>query len=209
MTGTIDAGFEEFERRKLTGTLAAVIRLRIVLLVVIASLVTWISIVDPTPWRRVLLVGALLSMAGLDVHTRLRFQRQGFQPASLRHNLAAMLVLQVVLVFGTGGLESPILPVMLLPGFAVGLLMGGRGFWPLVAGIQVPAVIVFFVLHLTGALPSFVPEPFATVGQPPAPKLVLISFAMCTGLIAGGTLAGRLRATLQQHLGGIAQALGR
>lgn len=206
MTGTVEAEFEEFERRELSSTLAAVIRLRFILLVVIASLATWISVVDPTPWRRVVLVVLVVALASLDVQTRRRFQRRGLDPANVRYNLAAMVVLQAILVFVTGGLESPLVPVMVPPAFAVGLMMGRRGFWQLVAGVQIPAILAFFVLHLSGVLPDFVPQPFAVEGGPRLAKLVLIAVAAATAVAAVGTVGGRLRSTLQRHLSRIAHA---
>lgn len=198
-------GFEEFERRGLESTLGAVVRARVALLVMITLLGLWIGYVDPALWRRVLLGVLVVSLTVLDVGTRYRFQRHGFEPASIRVNLALMKAFQAGLILATGGLGSPLLPVMLPPALASGILLGRRGV-VLVLALQVPAILGFWLLHWSNAIPDLIPSPFRPEGGPSLVALSVGAFVMSTLVPVFAFLGSRLRRVTQAHLGQVADA---
>lgn len=204
--GSLSHEFEEFERRGLRTLLGAVVRTRVVLLVAVAGLSAWVGYVDPAPWRRVVLAGLVSALAVVDVGTRHRFVRRGFEPGSVRINLGAMVAIQTTLVFATGGLQSPLVPVMLPPAFGTGILLGLRGVRALVLGIQVPAIVAFAVVQLTGTLPTLVPELFRSAGGPAPASVLVLAVAMSLMLVVFGGLGAHIRRVTQLHLASVARA---
>ena len=91
------------------------------LLMLLAGVVVW---ADPAPWRRAVVgTAAMIAMVGALWSAR-QVRLHGISRHGLAANLVAMAVFQVVMVAATGGLESPLLPVLLPLSIAAGLLIG-------------------------------------------------------------------------------------
>lgn len=202
----VQSGFEEFERRGLEEIFRHVLRVRIALLVVITAFALWLGLQDPAVWRRVLLGSLVVITAILDVYTRRRFNRHGYEPANMRLNTITMVAVQGFLLLATGGLASPIIPVMLPAAFGAGLLLGRSGTRLIVLGIQAPLLVGFASLHVTGALPSLVPTPFREPNATPLFSLLLLGGTMLILLVMFSLFGAAIREQTKSHLEQLATA---
>lgn len=200
------SGFEEFERRSLQRLIEIANQMRLFLLLALASLAVWMSIADPARWRPVMMGTTLVFLAGLDLKTRRLFSKEGPSPRLVTVNVSAMLIAQVLMLFAVGGLASPVVLVMIPPAFSTGLFLGYKGMVRLVLGVQLPALLLFCALHLTGALPSFVPEPFRPQGGLPPATVILATVAMSTLLPAFSAFGAVLRRTIRAGFARVATA---
>ncbi|MCR9162635.1 MAG: sensor histidine kinase [Nannocystaceae bacterium] len=194
-------GFEEFERRGLEGAFRAASKVRLFVLGVIVAFAGWICIADPATWRRVVLAVIVCGLVlGESVATR-RFARpEGVERASVHGHLAVMIAVQLVAVFSTGGLMSPVLPAMLPSAFIAGLLADRWGVRRLVWGLQIPALVTFLVVHAADLVPTLVPLPFRSDGNFNLTRLVLVGWVM--GMLVSGfsVLGSRLRQAARLNL---------
>ncbi|MGH1345900.1 MAG: sensor histidine kinase [Nannocystales bacterium] len=195
-----EPGFEEFERRGMVGAFDSAVRGRLFLLFVTMAFTLWMAAADPAWWRRLLLLAAVVHMTMLDMATRRRFRAHGVQLSGVRRNLSAMIALQAVMIFATGGLVSPMLPLMLPAAFLAGLLADRWGVLRLVWFLQLPVLLLFTVLHWTDAIPSLVPVPFRDVGELSMPRLVVVGSVMASLVSMFGMLGSRLRREARQNL---------
>ena len=200
----VDPKTEEFERRGLESTLGVIVRARLAMMVVLIAFAGWLAYADPAWWRRLLLLALMLILVALDVGTRQRFIRHGFEPMSVRLNLATMAVMQAVMVFATGGLASPILPLMVPASFAASLLIGPSRLRGLVFVVQLSAIALFVVLHFTNVLPSLVPVPLRVPRGPVSVTLVVLGASMAVLITIFGVMGRHLRITATGHLGRLA-----
>ncbi|MBV1860493.1 MAG: HAMP domain-containing histidine kinase [Nannocystaceae bacterium] len=193
-------GFEEFERRGMEGAFDTAVRGRLFLLTVTVGFTLWLAAADPAWWRRILLLAAVVHMAVLDMATRRRFRAYGVQLSSVRRNISAMTALQAVMIFATGGLVSPMLPLMLPVAFFAGLLADRWGVQRLVWFFQVPVLSLFTFLHWTDAIPSLVPLPFRADGEMSMLRLLVAASVMASLVSMFGLLGSRLRREARQNL---------
>ncbi|MEM6294909.1 MAG: HAMP domain-containing sensor histidine kinase [Myxococcota bacterium] len=196
----VSSGFDEFERRGLEGAFKAAVVARIALLVGITSVTLWLAFADPAIWRRVVLGLLIALMAIGDIKTRRRFMRYGVEPALVHRNMAGMAFSQVMLLTATGGLVSPLLPILLPGAFLSGLLADRWGLQRIVGGVQIPAILVFTAIHVSGVAPSFVPLPFQGSGDPSLTRLLFSGGAMILLTSVFGSFGYRLRREARRNL---------
>lgn len=92
------------------------------LLLIVVGVVAWI---DPTLWRRLALLGlVLVGIAGSAV-VELRVRRIGVEQLLLPVNLVGTAIGQLLVVTLTGGVDSPLLPIV-IPYTLLGVLVLGR-----------------------------------------------------------------------------------
>lgn len=144
--------------------------------------------VDATPLRAGLALAVLGYAVLISRGERRRFDREGFSQRFLTHNAMLMAVVHLVLYLLTGGLASPLLPLLLVFTFSVALLLGdhpaARPFLP----FQVGVIGVLATVQLTGLAPRFAPAGLAV-------DLSVGHAAMVAGMLAilvnGATRVGR------------------
>ncbi len=138
----------------------------------------FVVVTDPTPWRKI----ALLATFGLAV---LAIASYGARQRTLASpNIEAVMsvvgLLQLVVLFATGGIVSPVLLAMLLVCF-VASTMFTRRTSGLIVVVQVLALSTASTLEYLQPFGSLVPVPFKTVmhaGPSPALLLVYTSIAI-------------------------------
>lgn len=194
------SGFAELERRGLEGACRLAVRGRMLLLITISIFTVWMTLADPDVWRRVLLSFIVVVLAALDFSWRRRFRRNGLELVALRLNLASMVVFQIVMVLATGGLISPMLPVLLPAAFLSGFLADRWGVRRLVFGVQLPALVCFVALHWSNLIPSLVPLPFRGYGDPSLVRLVVGATVMGILLSVLSMFGGRIRREARHNL---------
>ncbi len=200
------SGFAEFERRGLEGAFRTAVRGRMVLLCAISIFTVWMALADPEIWRRVLLALIVVTLAALDLSWRRRFRRNGIELVVMQLNLASMVVFQIIMVLATGGLVSPMLPVLLPAAFLAGFLADRWGVRRLVFGLQLPALGCFVALHVSNLVPSLVPVPFRGDGEPSVARLVVVAIVMSILLSVFSMFGSRIRREARHSLDSLQSA---
>jgi signal transduction histidine kinase len=105
-------GFDELEREELSRLFGRVAWARVAVLPVLVGLVMWLLVTDETPWRRWLLGTLIVLASAFFLVEAGRHRGSGFQRGTIRINLTFAVLAQAAATFATGGLGSPLLPVM-------------------------------------------------------------------------------------------------
>jgi len=168
------------------------------LLALLALLVAW---VDPAPWRRALML-ALGSMAVVaSAVTERQARSQGVALSSVPRNLLVMALFQVAMVAGTGGVLSPLLPIMVPLAVVTAISLGRRRATVGVLGTQVAALCAMATGQVLGWLPDL-PLQRLLAGAQPTDADMLAAAAVMVGLVvASGMLGTMLRARFEKMVG--------
>ncbi|HEX6243858.1 MAG TPA: HAMP domain-containing sensor histidine kinase [Polyangiales bacterium] len=149
-----------FARSALDRMLIKAIRLRLVIAPAIATLALTFGFLEPTRWRKHTLVGVVALMMGLSVVEWLRYLRFGLSGFLVPLNVLLTVAAQLAFLTATGGLFSPVFPIVLMMVVITGLLAELSTLLALLA-IAVPYLWLLAFVH-TGIVPfgSLVPELF-------------------------------------------------
>ena len=109
---TATPSFDEIEREELSRLFGRVAWARVAVLPVLVGLVMWLLVTDETPWRRWLLGTLIVLASAFFLVEAGRHRGSGFQRGTIRINLTFAVLAQAAATFATGGLGSPLLPVM-------------------------------------------------------------------------------------------------
>jgi signal transduction histidine kinase len=169
--------------RTLFGKLVVV---RLFLAPVLATVLLSFTALDPAPWR-VVLVGVLLaSVTALFGGEYVRWRRGWTGPHAFPANVVGMMWLQLGAVVLTGGLDSPLIP--LLPAIVLQLsLVFGRSIpLALVLGAQITVIWTLVAIEVRGASLAI---PALGVGVH-GPQWPWVAGSFLTGLLFVATLIG-------------------
>ncbi len=156
-------GLEEIQRQEMTHLFGRVMVVRLVLSPLILLVGMAVALIDPAPWRKWLLpVMGLMLMAVSLVEWR-RFRRLGTglltHPTNFSLVLALVVLTQSLVILGTGGLESPGLPVM-LPASLVGGVFLSRPNRVAMLVTQTGILWLLAALSIFGWIPDLTLEAF-------------------------------------------------
>jgi two-component system, NtrC family, sensor histidine kinase HydH len=181
------AGPEELRQRTLVRVLSRLIRLRGLFIPLLLGLALWIGLTDAATWRRILMfaiAGVMSSLVAHDVLVTRRMRRGQVDSAEvLIPNLFVVAIMQHVMIFATGGMASPVVPVILLVVVLTGLVADRRLAWLIALAVHLPALWIETGLQLSGLIeltPTALAWPDGTSGQSPVTTVViavLMSFA--------------------------------
>ncbi len=115
---------ESFRQGAHLATLDRLVRLRLYLMPIIGGLALTFAFFEPTPWRRVTIVAMVTWVVGLSVVEWWRSKRHGIAAVSLAFNYYGLVAGQLTLIIATGGLLSPLSPVLIVMSIFGGLLLG-------------------------------------------------------------------------------------
>ena len=198
--GPATPGFEEFERRGLEGAFNTANRGRVFAFFAIAVFTAWMIFADPAWWRRLTLCLMVALRVWMDVSTRRRLKRRGVELSIVRMSILGSGLFQIAIVFMSGGLLSPMLPVLLPAAFGAGLLADRWGVRTTVLGLQVPALAIMVLLHWTDVLPDFIPAPFRDGGDPSMFRIVPLAVVMGGLSVVFALFGMRLRQEARANL---------
>lgn len=148
MSAPSSNAFADLLRRR---ALNRMIGMRVWAAPVVALVALTFASLSPTPLRLVLFGGTLTALVALTLIER---KRDDPSDARLFANVAAMGVLQLMVVFAAGGVGGPLLPVVVLMALVASVLLSAREAAALVLGVQLPAVWLFAWIHAAGLLPE-------------------------------------------------------
>lgn len=129
--------------REVHRLLIRLFRARMVLAPLLAVAFCIFFLWDPVPWKLLWIAVTTLLTFGLSVaeYWRIRKTQPGMR--TIQANLAAMLLMQTSMIYITGGIESPVLPVYVALGLITGLSLGRPGLMLPVTAVPVTAVLLF------------------------------------------------------------------
>jgi two-component system sensor histidine kinase HydH len=200
------------EREELSRIFGQILLVRVVAAPLAAALLGWLVWVEPSPWRRVVLLAGLAFLAGFFLLEWLRYRWQGMTRGSIAANLGVAVVVQLVMSFASGGMESPFLIVAVPLGMITSVL-----FRPpqqlLVPLFQVGAVWTMAWLNAGGAIPDFNLAAFgggARVGTDAThvwAHAAVLSFALVLSQFLGRTFRKTFENILRRELAAQQEAL--
>lgn len=186
-------GVAEIQRAEFAAFFARFLRGRAWLVGIFSVLALCLSLLDPASWRRWTLVLVAATIALLSWTELRRFRLRGLQEDWASFNLLIAVVAQVALISVTGGIEGPLLPIMLPVVFVAGLFVD-RPVWRIaIVGAYVIAVWGLLALALTGAVSDLVPQVFgggSIAGR--SPTLLVTNAAVFSFILAIVMAAGRM-----------------
>ncbi len=193
---------------QITQLLRSAISLRAVvapLLLVLVGVVAW---VDPTPWRRIALLTLVVGGIVVSVMSELRVRRLGVEQLLLPANLIGTAAVQLVVVTLTGGVDSPLLPIV-IPFTILGVLvMGTRPASVALLALQISTLATLTTLQSLQWAPALdLPHLYVA---PPARRLA--AGLVVLGIVAVGSVLGlavrrRFEAMVADALRGRAEQL--
>ena len=151
-------GYEEIRRTEFARVFGRIVGARLYVAPVLATLVVWLGVWEATAWRRATLITLAVGILVLTIAESIRYQRRGMAAGAADLNLAAATVGQLVASAATGGLESPMIPLVLVIAMFTSMQMPERPwyYW-LIAGVQLAAPWVFAAVAVAGAVSSWNP----------------------------------------------------
>jgi signal transduction histidine kinase len=157
---------------------------------------------DPVPWKLLWIAGVMLFLMGLSIIEYRRAQRSVPGPLTVQLNLMLMLTAQAAMVYITGGIASPLLPVFLPMAYAAGhLLPSLRRVAPILA--LAAGLLAFFSLAcLYRIAPRAAPAFFELgAGFEGMPVYVWTKAGLMAVLMSViGVVAHRVRRALQEQV---------
>ena len=175
--------------------LGSIQKVRLYFFVPLGAAVTAAAFLDPATWRGPFVLLGLIAFTGFLVHGAM-LRRSG---RPMRANLAMAIVFQTVIIFATGGLDSPLL------GFTAALatLIGGRVGSPGLLVFQLATIWAMTLAQAGGFPPDVVPSVFGGKEHGHGPALLLATaagYSLCLGLsyVTGRKLFGGYAAALNE-----------
>lgn len=180
--------------------LGAFFSMRVSKLPVVTGILMVLAALDPRPLRvLVLLAGGALA-ATLAIQERRRFELQGLTPQLVFINALQTQLLHGLLLLTTGGLFSPLLPMMVLITLVASSLMGHHTLRLALVPVLTLGLLLLAGLHLSGTMQLFSPS----LLLPSAEHLRLRVwglFAVVTAFVALASVVGvKVREMLERIL---------
>jgi two-component system sensor histidine kinase HydH len=200
-------GVDEIRRKAL---LRLVHRFRVVKWVMgpmLFGVLAWIFTHDGAVWRW----AGLAVWAGFALAIGLRFgfgSRKGMERFCERDfrpfEAVPIALMHLVLLVITGGLASPLLPVMFAAAHNSGLFGGPRAARTVFV-MQVTGLWVLLAIHLSGVI-EMVPQALIATGLPSPTFFIVLAFVLSAALTAAHLMGLRLREAVDEQLSQALQA---
>jgi signal transduction histidine kinase len=143
--------FRELLRRR---ALSRLITYRLRVTPFIAILACGLAALSPTPLRLALFGGAASTLIVIALIEHRANKLRQLSDERLTRTVVITGIIQLVVMFATGGVGGPLLPGVMLIAFVASVLLQPREAGSFVIGIQVPALWVFAAVHHLGLLPE-------------------------------------------------------
>lgn len=192
--------FDDIQLAHISRTFGRMVRVRLQLGLVGALLALGLTLLDPRPWRLAWMGATLVATLSFFVYEARRFAREGLTAGSVPFNVWLGLGFLYNAILVTGGLASPLLPLVAALSFIGGVSLRPR-YRPWLALTQLGALGSMAVAQLSGLVTGL---PLRYLGSaPPAALAALVTAVgvMCTMAIVAGaavrrTFDGMLREAL-------------
>jgi two-component system sensor histidine kinase HydH len=186
---TTPPGFEEIQRQEISRLFGKMTRARLWLIPLFIGLFAWLVTLDPTPWRVLLLAVALPVFAGFIVLEFRRYRSQGLRPGAIDLNVSFATGGLLLLSAGSGGIQSPFIPVLFIIATATALFASRRAARWLFA-VQLGGVWVLAANAAFGLVPALA-RPLPGAPHEAGGSHVLAKTAVITVIVILLQLVGR------------------
>jgi signal transduction histidine kinase len=146
-------GFDEIEREELSRLFGRVAWARVAVLPALVGLVMWLLATDETPWRRWLLGTLIVLASAFFLVEAGRHRASALHRGTIRLNLTFAVLVQAAATFATGGLGSPLLPIMFPIAMVVAITVRPPASFVLVA-CQIAALWAMALAEAEGLVPN-------------------------------------------------------
>jgi signal transduction histidine kinase len=195
---SVQRAIEREELSRVFGYMAAI---RVFALPLAMAVIAWVLWLEPSPWRRAVLGGAMVAIPFFFVFELARYRRVGLARGAIPLNLLLASAIQLVVSFASGGISSPFLLVCVPLGTLTAALIKPP-VQLVVPILQVAAIWAMAWVGATGAIPDFNLASFgggARVG--PGTAYVWATATMYTVVLVAVQFIGRaLRKTFETIL---------
>jgi signal transduction histidine kinase len=147
-------------RQETSQFIARLFRYRFFIVPLVLVILTAFAIWDPEPFKIVWVVGLLTALVALSVVEYWRVRQRQVTLSTLHINLALMILLQGGVIYITGGIESPMLPIFVPMCLAAGISAPSWRTGLGVAALPIGLTTFFAISCLTGLVPRSAPAFF-------------------------------------------------
>lgn len=187
------------EREVLEENFKRLARLRILVLPLPLLVLGSVVVHEPAPWRRGALAALALGLVVLSVVDLRNVMLNRSRPYAPNMNLAAIGILHPLIVFATGGLESPVLP--LLPALSLGIgLFAPVALTVVVVASQLILVFAMALVHVRGWIPGFMPDLLGGGATSRQTLHVILSAGVLSVVVVGAAWVGRALRSMFAHV---------
>lgn len=153
--------FHQIEQEARTRLYGLFVWARLAAVPLIVALVGWIVFNDSTLWRQILLGLLMVSLTTISVwDVYLYSWKKHIGSFAIQRNAAGAGLAILAIIFSTGALESPLLPLILIISLVTTLVVGPRIGRIMVVGFQLPALWCFAFVTIYELLPGMIPDVF-------------------------------------------------
>ncbi len=134
--------------------LGGLFRVRLLMTPGIAVVASLFMFLDPAPWRVALILSTvvgvtILALVESRVATRIGDRR-------VNANVAATASAQLIVIFGSGGIASPLLPAAVLVVIGIAIFTPRSFSLGFLVLVQIPVIWIFAIVHASNLLPGIV-----------------------------------------------------
>ena len=166
------------------------VRVRVVVAPFVAIVGVLAALEGPL-WRSASLIGGTAAILTLSLFEHRRYGRTGELALGVPVNLFGLMLVQVIVITGTGGLVSPLMPGMIIFGVIAGLFGPTRFSRWIPLAFYIPWLAALAWLHVHAPPEGFIPsylEGWVVIGRGQGPWIVAAVFG---ALAVGAPQAGR------------------
>ncbi|MFP2931347.1 sensor histidine kinase [Pyxidicoccus sp. 3LG] len=188
--------FKHIQLKHLSRIFGRIMRIRVVAGAKLLTVLTATALLDPEPWRLAWMGGLLVCAVSFFVYELKRYNREGLTSRSVPFNIFAGVLFMHCMIVGTGGLASPLLPIVLLLAFVGATVLPGPKQRQVMAA-ELLGLTAIAVPQLLGWLPGL---PLSFLGTPPQALLIASAVMMALLLILSNVLGVTVRSTFDDML---------
>jgi signal transduction histidine kinase len=165
------------------------------------TIMVTVAVHDGAAWRIALIVTLTIFVFGWSAYELAAFRQHRMTALAMPRNLALLGAVQIVTLFGLGGIECPLLPVV-MPLMILVAMFGSPRLSTAVAFCQVASIWGFAAMRLRGLMPDQLPRLFGgRLTSPTDPDRFVVTAILMTAVIVVGRLIGRsLRAWIDDGI---------
>lgn len=177
---------ETFRRGAHLAALDRLVRVRILFAPVIAAVALTFAFFEPTPWRRAAIGVAVTWVMTLSIVEWVRARRHGILAVSLPFNFFGLLAAQLTLIASSGGLLSPLIPVLIVMAVIGGLVVEA----PTIRFVPLVVAPSLFLMAWVHARYGLLPVMYGDAGALEAGVLPWLGATLWSSMVTGATFLG-------------------
>lgn len=153
--------FKALQRQTQTRFYGLFVWARLAIVPLIVTMAAWIGLGDSRIWRQVLMGSVVVGLSSVSLWDVVNFtRRRTVTTFAIYRNMVMANVALTIMVFSTGALESPIIPMIAIMALADSLFVSPRMSKILVFGLLIPSVWLWAVISVYELMPRAIPDVF-------------------------------------------------